>query len=240
MKENRILLIDDEPQIHRFLKPALETGGYEVERANNAAEGLRLATLRPPAAILLDLGLPDQDGQETLLRLRDLTHAPILVVSARDKDAEKVQALDAGADDYIEKPFAMSELLARLRACLRRALVQDGVVQPFQRDGLQVNLLTRRVWVEDEEIDLTPREYDLLATLVRNAGRVITHQQLLNLVWGPKHTQDTQYLRVHISHLRQKIGAAGSRLIRTEAGIGYRLLEQSEASDHESRRSPPP
>jgi two-component system KDP operon response regulator KdpE len=225
MNENRILVIDDEPQIHRFLKPALEAGGYDVERANTAAEGLRLTASRPPAAILLDLGLPDQDGQDTLLALRVITHAPILVISARDKDAEKVQALDAGADDYVEKPFAMSELLARLRACLRRALVQEGVVQPFQRDGLRVDLLTRRLWVEGEEMVLTPREYDLLAALVRNAGRVITHRQLLSMVWGPKHAEDTQYLRVHISHLRQKIGPVGSRLIRTEAGVGYRLLE---------------
>jgi two-component system KDP operon response regulator KdpE len=225
MNENRILVIDDEPQIHRFLKPALEAGGYDVERANTAAEGLRLTASRPPAAILLDLGLPDQDGQDTLLALRVITHAPILVISARDKDAEKVQALDAGADDYVEKPFAMSELLARLRACLRRALVQEGVVQPFQRDGLRVDLLTRRLWVEGEEMVLTPREYDLLAALVRNAGRVITHRQLLSMVWGPKHVEDTQYLRVHISHLRQKIGPVGSRLIRTEAGVGYRLLE---------------
>jgi two-component system KDP operon response regulator KdpE len=119
----------------------------------------------------------------------------------------------------------MSELLARLRACLRRALVQEGVVQPFQRDGLRVDLLTRRLWVEGEEMVLTPREYDLLAALVRNAGRVITHRQLLSMVWGPKHAEDTQYLRVHISHLRQKIGPVGSRLIRTEAGVGYRLLE---------------
>ena len=196
-----------------------------MDRASTAAEGLRLAAQRPPAAILLDLGLPDQDGQNTLLRLRAITHAPILVVSAREKDAEKVRALDAGADDYIEKPFAMTELLARLRACLRRALVQEGVVQPFQHGGLTVDLLSRRVWVENDELMLTPREYDLLAALVRNAGRVITHQQLLSMVWGPKHAEDTQYLRVHISHLRQKLGSTGSGLIRTEAGIGYRLLE---------------
>jgi two-component system KDP operon response regulator KdpE len=229
MNSNRILVIDDEPQIHRFLKPALETGGYEVERANNAAEGLRLAGLRPPAAVLLDLGLPDEDGQATLVKLRAITHAPILVISARDKDAEKVRALDAGADDYVEKPFALSELLARLRACLRRALVQEGVVQPFQSDGLRVDLLLRMVWVGDDEMVLTPREYDLLAALVRNAGRVITHQQLLRMVWGPKHTEDTQYLRVHISHLRQKLGPIGSKLIRTEPGVGYRLMEPGAA-----------
>ncbi len=225
MNENRILVIDDEPQIHRFLKPALETAGYDVVRANTASEGLHLAAANPPAAILLDLGLPDQDGQDTLVQLRGITHAPILVVSARDKEAEKVRALDAGADDYVEKPFAMTELLARLRACLRRALVQKGVVQPFRRDSVKVDLLGRRVWAGDDEVVLTPREYDLLAVLVRNAGRVITHQQLLSMVWGTKHAEDTQYLRVHISHLRQKLGPQAAGLIRTEAGIGYRLLE---------------
>lgn len=226
MNANRILVIDDEPQIHRFLKPALESGGYDVERANNGAEGLRLASARPPAAVLLDLGLPDEDGQATLVKLRAITHAPILVISARDKDAEKVQALDAGADDYVEKPFALSELLARLRACLRRALVQEGVVEPFQSAGLRIDLLARQVWVDGAETVLTPREYDLLAALVRNVGRVITHQQLLRMVWGPKHTEDTQYLRVHISHLRQKLGAVGTALIRTEPGVGYRLMDQ--------------
>lgn len=225
MNTHRILVIDDEPQIHRFLKPALEAAGYDVERATSGAEGLRLAALRPAGAILLDLGLPDQDGQQILLKLRALTHAPILVISARDQDAEKIQALDAGADDYVEKPFALAELLARLRACLRRALVQEGVTQPFHRDGLRVDLLARMVWLDDDPLLLTPREYDLLAALVRNAGRVITHQQLLRMVWGPNHVEDTQYLRVHISHLRQKLGPVGVRLIRTEPGVGYRLTE---------------
>ena len=225
MSENRILVIDDEPQVHRFLKPALETAGYAVERADTAADGLRLAASRPPAAVLLDLGLPDQDGQETLKHLRDITNAPILVVSAREKEVEKVRALDAGADDYVEKPFAVAELLARLRACLRRALVHDGVAQPFCRDDIKVDLLNRRVWAGNEEVALTAREYDLLAAMVRNAGRVITHQQLLSLVWGVKHSEDTQYLRVHISHLRQKLGPSAAGLIRTETGVGYRLLE---------------
>ena len=225
MNANRVLVIDDEPQIHRFLKPALEAAGYDVERADSAAEGVRLTGARRPAAVLLDLGLPDEDGQATLLKLRAITHAPILVISARDQDAEKVRALDAGADDYVEKPFALSELLARLRACLRRALVQEGVVQPFESAGLWVDLLARMVRLDGHELVLTPREYDLLAALVRNAGRVITHQQLLRMVWGPKHAEDTQYLRVHISHLRQKLGPAAGRLIRTEPGVGYRLSD---------------
>lgn len=225
MSASRILVVDDEPQVHRFLKPALETEGYTVDRADTAMEGLRVAAARAPAAVLLDLGLPDLDGQDALPRFRAITQVPILVVSARDQDAEKVRALDAGADDYIEKPFAMPELLARLRACLRRALVQDGVAQPWRGNGVEVDLLRRRVLAGGQEIALTPREYDLLAFLVRNAGRVLTHQQLLRAVWGPQHGEDVQYLRVYIGHLRQKLGPAAIGLIRTEAGVGYRLAD---------------
>ncbi len=225
-----ILVVDDEPQIHRFLRPALEAVGYDVERANTAAEGLHLAASRKLAAVLLDLGLPDLDGQDALPRFRAITAVPILVVSARDQDAEKVRALDAGADDYIEKPFSMPELLARLRACLRRALVQDGVTQPWRRGGIEVDLLRRRVLADGQEVALTPREYDLLVLLVRNAGRVLTHQQLLRSVWGPQHSEDVQYLRVYIGHLRQKLGAGAAGLIRTESGIGYRLAEGDLAS----------
>lgn len=224
MNGARILVIDDEPQIHRFLRPALEAEGYAVERANGGLEGLRQAARHGLGAILLDLGLPDLDGQEVLLRLRAMTAVPILVVSARDDDAGKVRALDAGADDYVEKPFAVPELLARLRACLRRALVQDGAAQPLQFGTLVIDLVRRLVRVDDAELSLTPREYALLEALARKAGRVITHQQLLGMVWGPNHAGDVQYLRVYIGHLRQKLGPEAGRLIRTEAGIGYRLL----------------
>ncbi len=225
MSTTRILVVDDEPQIHRFLKPALETEGYSVDRAETAAEGLRLAAARPPGAVLLDLGLPDLDGQDALPRFRAITTVPILVVSAREQDAEKVRALDAGADDYIEKPFAMPELLARLRACLRRTLVQDGVARPWRRNGIEVDLLRRRVTLSGEEVALTPREYDLLVMMVRNAGRVLTHQHLLRSVWGAQHSEDVQYLRVYVGHLRQKLGPGAVGLIRTEAGVGYRLAE---------------
>ena len=225
MSKPRILVIDDEPQIHRFLRPALEVAGYTVDRADTAREGARQASLRAHDAILLDLGLPDLDGQAVLLRLRAITHVPIIVVSARHDNGEKVQALDGGADDYVEKPFSLPELLARLRACLRRALVQEGVVAPWTHGALVVDLQRRTVQVDGTDVLLTPREYDLLAALVRSPGRVITHHQLLRMIWGPNHAGDVQALRVYIGHLRQKLGDAAAGLIRTETGIGYRLLE---------------
>lgn len=221
----RILVVDDEPQLHRFLKPALEAAGYQVERADTAAEGLRLAATRSPAAVLLDLGLPDMDGQEALERLRAFSAVPVLIISARDREAEKIRALDAGADDYVEKPFALGELLARLRASLRRGMTQEGVAEVWRCQGVEVDLVRRRVRSGEAELTLSPREYDLLAMLVRNAGRVLTHRQLLTAVWGKSHVEDVQYLRVYVGHLRQKLGALGARMIGTEAGIGYRLVE---------------
>lgn len=225
MSASRILVVDDEPQVHRFLKPALETEGYTVDRADTAMEGLRAAAVRAPAAVLLDLGLPDLDGQDALPRFRAITQSPILVVSARDQDTEKVRALDAGADDYIEKPFTIPELLARLRACLRRVLVQEGVAQPWRGGGIEVDLLRHRVLAGGQEVPLTRREYDLLVLLVRNAGRIVTHQLLLRTLWGPQHVEDVQYLRVYVGHLRQKLGPGAAGLIKTELGIGYRLAE---------------
>ena len=225
MTERAILVIDDEPQVHRFLRPALEAEGYVALRADTAAEGLRLAGARNPAAILLDLGLPDMDGQDALLRLRAMTAAPVIVVSARDREAEKIRALDAGADDYVEKPFVVGELLARLRACLRRTLKEEGADAVWRRDAVEIDLIRRRVRVEGEVAPFTPLEYDLLAMLVRNAGRVVTHRQLLTAVWGKAHADDVQYLRVYIGHIRQKLGAAGGALVGTEPGVGYRFAE---------------
>lgn len=226
----RILVVDDEPQLHRFLKPALEAAGYQVERADTAADGLRLAATRSPAAVLLDLGLPDMDGQEALERLRAFSSVPVLIISARDREAEKIRALDAGADDYVEKPFALGELLARLRASLRRGLTQEGAAEVWRCQGVEVDLVSRRVRSGGAELTLSPREYDLLAMLVRNAGRVLTHRQLLTAVWGKSHVEDVQYLRVYVGHLRQKLGAQGAQMIGTEAGIGYRLVEGDEAA----------
>jgi two-component system KDP operon response regulator KdpE len=223
----RILVVDDEPQIHRFLGPALEAAGYEPLRALDGAQGLRLAATATPAAVLLDLGLPDMDGKALIPRLRAFSSAPVIVLSARDREQEKVAALDAGADDYVEKPFGLAELLARLRVALRRAAEAQN--QPAPRPVLQVGPLEidlpRRLARLDggPPLTLTPREWDLLAALARaGAGRLITQRQLLEAVWGPAHTEDTQYLRVYIGHLRQKLGEAAG-LIRTEPGIGYRF-----------------
>jgi two-component system KDP operon response regulator KdpE len=222
----RILVVDDEPQIHRFLGPALEAAGYTPLRAETATEGLRLAAERSPSLVLLDLGLPDMDGQAVIPKLRAFTAAPIVILSARDREDEKVAALDAGADDYVEKPFALGELLARLRAMLRRA----GAAAPVAPDAvvrvgpLEVDFGRRLARVDGgEPLKLTPREWDLLAALVRvGEGRVITRRQLLTAVWGPAHAEDAQYLRVYIGHLRQKLGAA-ARLVQTEPGVGYRF-----------------
>ena len=220
-----ILVVDDEPQIHRFLRPALEAAGYRVVRADTAAEGLRLAASRAPDAVLLDLGLPDMDGQQVLTRLRAFSQVPVVVVSARDREAEKITALDAGADDYVEKPFSVGELLARIRAALRHGRAQDGAAEVFQADGVEVDLARRLVSVNGATIVLSPREYELLALMARNAGRVLTHRHLLTAVWGAAHVEDVQYLRVYVGHLRQKLGPAGTRLLLTEPGVGYRLLD---------------
>ena len=223
----RVLVVDDEPQIHRFLRPALEAAGYEPLRADTGAEALRLAAASDPALVLLDLGLPDLDGQAVIPRLRAFSQVPVVVLSARDREAEKVAALDAGADDYVEKPFALAELLARLRAALRRAAAAVGGEKPapLLRVGpLEVDLPRRVARVEGEVLRLTPREWDLLTALARAPGRVVTHRQLLSTVWGPAHTEDAQYLRVYVGHLRQKLGAAAV-LLRTEPGVGYRFGE---------------
>lgn len=219
-----ILLVDDEPQIHRFLRPTLEAAGYEVDRADSGAAALRHAANRPPSLVLLDLGLPDMDGHDVLVQLRGFSTAPVIVLSARDRAAEKIRALDAGANDYVEKPFDMGELLARLRAALRQDNGGRDLAVTFSRPPLEVDLVRRLVRVAGAAVMLTPREYDLLALLVRNADRVITHRQALTAVWGPAHTDDVQYLRVYVGHLRQKLGPEAGALLTTEPGVGYRLL----------------
>lgn len=222
----RILVIDDEPQIHRFLGPALEAAGYEPVRADTAAEGLAQIARKPPEAVVLDLGLPDLDGKEALVRARAFFEGPILILSARDMETEKIDALDAGADDYVEKPFHVGELLARLRAAMRHALARDGAPGVVRGGDIEVDLVKRLVNLAGAPVRLSPREYDLLAALARGGGKVMTHRQLLTAVWGPANAEDVQYLRVFVGHLRQKLEAdpANPARLVTEPGVGYRFL----------------
>jgi len=222
----RILVIDDEPQIHRFLGPALDAAGYEPVRADTAAEGLREIARRAPDAVVLDLGLPDLDGKEALIKARAFYEGPIVILSARDRETEKIDALDLGADDYVEKPFGVGELLARLRVALRHRLQEQGAEPVVTVGDLTVDLVKRLVTRAGEAIRLSPREYDLLAQLVKGSGKVVTHKQLLIAVWGPAHEHDIQYLRVFVGQLRQKIepDPSAPALILTEPGVGYRWL----------------
>ena len=222
----RILVIDDEPQIHRFLGPALEAAGYEPVRADTAAQGLAAIAGRAPDAVILDLGLPDMDGKDVLVRARAFYEGPILVLSARDMETEKIDALDQGADDYVEKPFHVGELLARLRVAMRHRLSQAGSAPVINAGDIEIDLVKRLVTRAGAPVRLSPREYDLLARLAEGGGKVLTHRQLLTAVWGPANVDDVQYLRVFIGHLRQKLEAdpAAPRWIVTEPGVGYRFV----------------
>lgn len=221
----RILVVDDEAQIQRFLKPALSASGYDVLTAESGLQALHLIATGAPDLIVLDLGLPDMDGKEVLQQARQFSNAPVIVLSARDREAEKIAALDLGADDYVEKPFAIGEFMARLRAALRHAARSDKEISRFESEGFAVDLERRLVSRDGTPIKLTPKEFDLLAVLVRHAGKVVTHRQILAQVWGPAHVEDTQYLRVFVGQLRAKIEPSpdAPRLIQTEAGVGYRL-----------------
>jgi two-component system KDP operon response regulator KdpE len=220
-----ILVIEDEVQMRRFLRLSLTNSGYQVVEAESGAEGLTQAAARNPDLILLDLGLPDQDGLTVTERLREWTKTPIIVISARGREEDKIQTLDAGADDYVTKPFGVGELLARVRAALRHASSSAPTSPEFVAGDLKVELDRRRVLVRDEEVHLTPIEYKLLATLVKYAGRVVTHRQLLREVWGPNAADQTQYLRVYMGQLRHKLEQNPSRPVHllTEPGVGYRL-----------------
>lgn len=227
-----ILLIEDEPQMRRFLRITLQTQGYRLVEAATAQEGLMQATTRNPDVVLLDLGLPDLDGLEVTKRLREWSQTPIIVISAREQEQDKVKALDAGADDYLTKPFNASELLARIRVALRHGARQNtDLNEPvFTLRNLRVDLAQRQVFVSDKEVHLTPIEYKLLMVLVRHAGKVITHTQLLKEVWGPAHTNEVQYLRVYMTQLRHKLETdpARPRFLMNEPGIGYRLKYEPE------------
>ena len=222
----RILVVDDEPQIHRFLGPALDAAGYEPVRADDAASALREIARKPPDAVVLDLGLPDLDGKDALVKARAFYDGPIIVLSARDRETEKIDALDAGADDYVEKPFGVGELLARLRVALRRRLLREGAEPVIRSGDVEIDLIMRMVTRGGAPVRLSPKEYDLLAALAQGGGRVLTHRQLLTGVWGPAHEHDVQYLRVFVGQLRQKLepDVHAPRLIRTEPGVGYRFI----------------
>ncbi len=224
-KAKRILIVDDEPQIQRFLKLGLAASGYDILLAGNGAEALRQTAAMSPDLVILDLGLPDMDGKDVLARLRQWSSVPVVVLSARDDEREKIEALDLGANDYVAKPFGIGELLARIWAALRNER-QEGVEPPTYAIGaISIDVVQHRVDLEGEAVKLTPKEFELLLYLAQNRGRVLTQKQLLAKVWGPAHGEDTQYLRVFVGQLRQKLEADPSNpvVILTEPGVGYRI-----------------
>lgn len=218
-----ILIVDDEAQIQRFLAHALTAAGHDTVSAATGAEALALVERRKPDLMILDLGLPDMDGKAVIEALRRVSDLPVIVLSAHDQEMEKIMALDLGADDFVAKPFAIGELLARLRVCLRPRLARSSSL--IRQGGLVIDLAAHRVTLEGEELRLTPKEFDLLQALAEAPGRVLTHRQLLARVWGPAHVEDVPYLRVFVGQLRQKLGPAAAGWIETEPGIGYRWSE---------------
>jgi two-component system KDP operon response regulator KdpE len=224
-----VLVVDDEPQMRRFLRAALPPHGYRLIEAGTGQSALLEATARSPDLVLLDLGLPDLDGIEVTKRLRAWSAVPIIVLSARDREGDKVEALDAGADDYVTKPFGTGELLARMRVALRHAAGAGEADEPVVRTGeLEIDLAARRVRVGEREVRLTRTEFRLLALLARHAGKVLTHRQILKEIWGPNALTQTHYLRVYMGQLRHKLEAepARPRWLLTETGVGYRLQDE--------------
>jgi two-component system, OmpR family, KDP operon response regulator KdpE len=221
-----VLLVEDELQMRRFLRTTLRVHEYQVVEAGTAREALMQAAGRNPDLILLDLGLPDGDGLDVARQIRRSAHMPIIVISARGQEHDKVAALDLGADDYLTKPFGVQELLARVRVALRHASPPASPAPLFESGTLRVDLENRVVWREGGEVHLTPTEYKLLSTLVRHAGKVLTHRQLLHQVWGVNYEGQTHYLRVYMAQLRQKLerDSARPRFLLTEPGVGYRLI----------------
>jgi len=219
------VIVDDEIQIRRFLRISLEANGYSVYEVDSGQAALNEIALRRPDLVILDLGLPDMDGIKVIRRLREWTQTPIVVLSVRDSDEDKIAALDAGADDYLTKPFSVGELMARLRVAQRHTR-PESESSIFESDGLQVDLSRRLVLARGEEVKLTPTEYALLRLLIQHVGKVLTHRQLLREVWGTEYAEETHYLRVYIAQLRQKIelDPARPQIIVTEPGVGYRLV----------------
>jgi two-component system, OmpR family, KDP operon response regulator KdpE len=224
--KTRILVVDDEPAILRFLKPALEANSYEIETAGTVADATKLIASKSPDIVVLDLGLPDGDGKDVIRRVREWSDVPIIILSARDREIEKIEALDLGADDFVNKPFGVGELMARIRAALRHRMQSHDETASLRAGDLEIDIVRHRITRGIVEIRLTPKEFELLSYLVRHAGKVITHKQILAAVWGPAHTEDTQYLRVYVGQLRQKVedNSDDPKIIITEPGIGYRII----------------
>lgn len=223
----RILLIEDEPQMRRFLRITLQGQGYELIEAITGQDGLTQVATRNPDIVLLDLGLPDIDGLEVTERLREWSRVPIIVLSAREQEEDKIKALDAGADDYLTKPFSAGELLARIRVALRHKAMQQGGSEEsvFVLDNLKVDFARRQVFIDEREVHVTPIEYRLLSVLIKHAGKVMTHRQLLKEVWGAAYINQSHYLRIYMGQLRHKLEAdpARPRFFINEPGVGYRL-----------------
>ena len=229
----KILIVEDEPQMRNFVTTLLESHDFSTVAATDGEEGIRLATQHNPDVVLLDLGLPDIDGMEVLERLREWTQTPVIVLSVRDRETDKVEALDEGADDYLTKPFGSRELLARLRVALRHAAQRDADDESmvFEAGDLQVDLAKRKVTVGGEPVSLTQTEYRLLSTLIRHAGKVLTHRRILKEVWGPNYVDRSHYVRVYVARLRDKLSddPSGPDYLVTETGVGYRLEDESTA-----------
>jgi two-component system, OmpR family, KDP operon response regulator KdpE len=225
--KTRVMVVDDEAAILRFLKPALVANDYEVMTAGTVAEATKRIAAEVPDVVVLDLGLPDGDGKDVIRRVREWSDVPIVVLSARDREAEKIAALDLGADDYVNKPFGVGELMARMRAALRHRMQRRAETPVLRVGDIEIDHVRHRVTRRGDEVKLTPKEFELLAFLARHAGMVVTHKQILTAVWGPAHTTDMQYLRVYVGHLRQKIEANPDdpQVVLTEPGIGYRVAE---------------
>jgi two-component system KDP operon response regulator KdpE len=225
--KSRVLVVDDEAAILRFLKPALEANGYEMSSTATVADAVKRIAADAPDLVLLDLGLADGDGKDVIRRVREWSDVPIIVLSARDREIEKIDSLDLGADDYVNKPFNVGELMARMRTALRHRMQRKAETPLLRVGDLEVDAVRHRVMRGSVELKLTPKEFELLSFLVRNAGRVVTHRQILVAVWGIAHASDTQYLRVYIGQLRQKIEERvdDPQIILTEPGIGYRISE---------------
>jgi two-component system KDP operon response regulator KdpE len=225
-KAANILVVEDDPPIRRFLRIVLESADFAILEADRGRLGIELAATRAPDLAIVDLGLPDIDGKAVVMAIREWSKMPILVLSVRDAEGEKILALDAGADDYVTKPFSTGELLARLRALLRNRKAPDSEKSAITTGALTVDLARRLVLLNDVEIKLTRKEFDVLALLARNGGRLVTQRQILTTIWGPSHIEDGHYLRIAVGHIREKIGddASNPKYIRTEPGVGYRLI----------------